>query len=693
MPTLQEEFEAYKRQQAASRDFGLQQQFEAYKRELAQGGAIKTAPPEPSVPVGAVVGGVAGTVTGGPAGGMAGAVVGEAAQQAVEVGLGLPSAPQTGLQSAQRLIQEGIYGFGAEVLRAPGFLVERAAPFAGRMTAEGKDAAKFLSGKGAPEPQFLPAEVTDSRVLDVLQNVSEYSLLGGGAIKTFRRNRDEFFTQLADQMIDQYGSRASADEAGRAVVDAAKRNLEVAQIPAKMIYRAISAATAPDYVDVPQRMIVKRTDTPIKKSVVDKASVKIAKESSPATDRFVGYDDAGDAVYERVPAGAPELRGIQTKTTYQDVQIGERLEHLKIMTSTQERQVSGAKIDLGSVQEDLAGMSEILKRASGLANREMGTTLLEFINNKPDIVSYPVAQAIRTEVRTLRDVLKNSPEAKNAPAIGKANLIYGKLTEQIRKGLAEDDPFLAQMWDEANKIEAQGHATFNNRIIRSMVKKADEQGQGKPEAIADAVWRRNNVSVIQKVRAAVDPDDWRKMQSVQMQQVFANALTKDGRLDGVRLEQQLFGPKGLGEQAVEAGFDKPFIAEMKGLINALKVAQQEQAEGTGRMLIQLRQGGVAIALAGGAMFSDDYSGELLGSAGLVLLGPAVLGRLMTSPGGAQWLTEGLKTPLTNTKRALAIAGHLSAILAPRPLMETQTAEQIPGRASIAPMPGVAPLQQ
>lgn len=676
MPTLQEEFEAYKRQQAESRDFGLQQQFEAYKRELAQGGAIKTAPPEPSVPVGAVVGGMAGTVAGGPAGGMAGAVVGEAAQQAVEVGLGLPSAPQTGLQSAQRLIQEGIYGFGAEVLRAPGFLVERAAPFAGRMTAEGKDAAKFLSGKGAPEPQFLPAEVTDSRVLDVLQNISEFSLLGGGAIKTFRRNRDEFFTQLADQMIDQYGSRASADEAGRAVVDAAKRNLEVAQIPAKMIYRAISAATAPDYVDVPQRMIVKRVT-----GQAEKKGAGATKEQGEGW--YAGHDTDGFA----------EAGSVQTKTTYQEVQVGEQLERLKVMTTTQERQVSGAKIDLGSVQEDLAGMSEILKRASGLANREMGTTLLEFINNKPDIVSYPVAQAIRTEVRTLRDVLKNSPEAKNAPAIGKANLIYGKLTEQIRKGLAEDDPFLAQMWDEANKIEAQGHATFNNRIIRSMVKKADEQGQGKPEAIADAVWRRNNVSVIQKVRAAVDPDDWRKMQSVQMQQVFANALTKDGRLDGVRLEQQLFGPKGLGEQAVEAGFDKPFIAEMKGLINALKVAQQEQAEGTGRMLIQLRQGGVAIALAGGAMFSDDYSGELLGSAGLVLLGPAVLGRLMTSPGGAQWLTEGLKTPLTNTKRALAIAGHLSAILAPRPLMEPQTAEQVPGRASIAPMPGVAPLQQ
>lgn len=654
MPTLQEEFEAYKRQQAESRDFGLQQQFEAYKRELAQGGAIKTAPPEPSVPVGAVVGGVAGTVAGGPAGGVAGAVAGEAAQQAVEVGLGLPSAPQTGLQSAQRLIQEGIYGFGAEVLRAPGFLVERAAPFAGRMTAEGKDAAKFLGGKGAPEPQFLPAEVTDSRVLDVLQNVSEYSLLGGGAIKTFRRNRDEFFTQLADQMIDQYGSRASADEAGRAVVDAAKRNLEVAQIPAKMIYRAISAATAPDYVDVPQRMTVKRVTGQAEREVTE-------------------------------PTGA--------KITYQDVQMGDRLERLKVMTTTQERQVSGAKIDLGSVQEDLAGMSEILKRASGLANREMGTTLLEFINNKPDIVSYPVAQAIRTEVRTLRDVLKNSPEAKNAPAIGKANLIYGKLTEQIRKGLAEDDPFLAQMWDAANKIEAQGHATFNNRIIRSMVKKADEQGQGKPEAIADAVWRRNNVSVIQKVRAAVDPDDWRKMQSVQMQQVFANALTKDGRLDGHLLEQQLFGPNGLGEQAVEAGFDKHFIGEMKGLVNALKVARQEQSEGTGRMLIQLRQGGAVLALAGGAMLSDEFSNELLGSAGLVLLGPAVLGRLMTSPGGAQWLTEGLKTPLTNTKRALAIAGHIASILAPRPLMQPETAEQVPGRAPIVPMPGVAPLQQ
>jgi hypothetical protein len=653
MPTLQEDFEAFKATRRESAAFGTQQAFERFKQEQLAGGAIRAAPVEPNLPVGAVVGGVAGALTPVPGGAALGTLAGEATQQVVEQAIRSEAAPKTGLEAAQRLLQETLFGeIGQRVGQGGGWLMQRMGiPFAKGLTAEGKEATKFVAGKTS-EPIFLPSELTDTRILDVLQNVSEYSLLGGGAIKTFKQNRDLFFQGLADDIINRHGPRMSDVDAGRAVVDAAKRNLEVSTFPAKMIYQAIEADAAPDLVMVPTRMTVQRIT---------------GKEAEAAAEPGV-------------------------KTMTQEIQVGERLEGLKVMVRQEERLVGGPRINLGAINEDLATMRKVAQEAGGLSDREMGNTLLSFLNEKPDIVSYPVAKAIRTEVRTLQRTLEQSIESKNAPAIGKAKTIYAKLTEEIRKGLNDYDPFVAEMWDTANTIEREGQQKFNNSLIRRLVKLADEQGKGKPEAIVEAVWRPRNTTVIQRVRAAVDPTDWGKMQSVEMQNLMAKSLDANGNMSGRQLEKLLFKPGGLGEDAVEAGFDAGTVTELKQFVNALKVAQDRSTEGTGRVLIQLKQGGLAVALGAGAFVADDYTAELLGSAGIVLLGPAALGKVMTSPMGIKWLTEGLAIS-NKTKTASALAGRILQAAFPRPVAMTAptTAEMVPAFQS--PAPARAPALQ
>lgn len=656
MATLQEQFEAYKRTQQQRGEFGLQQQFEAFKKEQAAGGAIRAAPREANLPIGAVVGGVTGAVLPVPGGAAIGTLIGESAQQLVEQAIGSEAAPQTGFEAAQRLLQETLFGeIGQRVGQGGGWLIQRLGlPFAGRLTPEGKEAAKFVAGK-TQQPVFLPSELTDTRILDVLQNVSEFSLLGGGAIKTFKDNRDRFFQGLADDIINRHGPRMSDVDAGRAVVDAAKRNLEVSTFPAKMIYQAIEADAAPDLAMVPIRMQVKRMPGPI-----------MGKEEVQVPTGLV------------TPSGAP-----LTKTQFQDVQIGTRLERLKIMTVQEERLVGGPRINLGAINEELTGMREVAKQAGGLADKEMGNTLLAFLNQKPDLVSYPVAKAIRTEIRTLQRTLEQSVESKNAPAIGKAKKIYAELTHKIREGLADYDPFLADMWDTANVIEREGQQQFNNALIRRLVRMADEQGKGKPEAIVDAVWRPRNTTVIERVRAAVDPADWQKMQSVELQNLMARSLDESGNLSGQKLERVLFKPGGLGEDAIRAGFDGATVTELKSFVNALKVAEAKGTEGTGRVLIQLTQGGFALGLIGAGVI-EDFDLQRFGQAGVVLLGPAALGRLMTTPNGIKWLTEGLTMPAKG-KTAIALTGRLLQAAFPRPApVITETAETQPSRISPAP---------
>lgn len=567
-PTMQQDQATWsdtRSQQAAYADQVARQ---AIAKDLAAGGSIRQAPVEPNFPVGAVVGGVAGTFAAGPAGGVAGTIIGEAAQQGLEHLAGDPAAPQSGMEAAKRLTQESVYGLAGEGLARGAVALRGGGPFASRVTPEAQQAMQTIQGyTGSAHPGLLPAEATDSRVLDVLQNISESSLLGGGAIKRFKEDRAKVFENMADRLVDQFGSRMSADDAGRAVVDAAKGNLEIATMPAKMTYSALETAAA------------------------------------------------------------------------------------------------DATVNLGEVKQSIQGMLKIAREAGGLEDRAMGKTLLEFINSKPDAVSYPVAKAIRTEIRTLKDSLEKSIENKNAPAIGKARMLYGQLTEKIREGLRDTDPFLADMWDEANQIERQGQADFNNRLIRSLARKASEEGGGRPEAIARELFKANNVTAIERVRKAVDPSTWEQMQSVAMQDLMAKAVKKEtGMLDGVKLEDAAFGRGGLGPKAMAAAFDPQQIASLKGLTNALKVAQEKSGEGTGRVLIQLAQGGALLDVAGNELGLIDTPTET-GSAA-ILLTPAVLGKLMTNPTTARWLIRGFNTS-ADAKEAAVLGGRILSAAFPR----------------------------
>lgn len=678
MPTLQEEFEAYKATQQESAAFQLEQDYAAYKRDMAQGGSIRQAPIEPNLPIGSTVGAIAGSLTN-PMLVPIFSAGGEAAQQLVEHALGSPAAPQTTGEAALRMGREAALSTVAEgVGRTVGKMMHGGA-FARHLDPAAQRAEAYLESRGL-QGGLLPAELTTTRILDIAHNISEYSLLGGGAIKKFKSDREAFFRDLADEMIDRFGPRMSADDTGRAVIDATKRNLELGTLPAKLIYNAIERDAAPTYYDAVQRMKVQRAETPITKSVVDRETVKkIETKGKPS--QYVDED-----------AVEPSLRGLKVKTTFQDIQVGERLEHLKVMTTTQERQLSGARIDLAPLKEELAGMIDVARRSGGLADREMGNTLLKFIADKPDMVSYPVAKAIRTEVRTLKETLQQSVEAKNAPAIGKANSVYGKLTDAIREGLKDHDPFVADMWDQANAIERAGHQSFNNRIVRSIVRRGNIDQGGKPEAIADAVWQKNNATVIGKVRAAVDIADWKKMQSVYMQRLFERAADEHGVPQAKKLEQLLYGPSGLGERAIEAGFDKATSTELKSFINALQVAQDKQAEGTGRMLIQLKQGGAFLEITGAALsavgaVSSEYGAPEVLAGGGILLTPFLLGHIMTAPSGITWLTKGFTT-MAKAPQAASLAAQIVAASLPRTSVSAAvpTAEQIPSREPLNARP-------
>lgn len=643
MPSLAEEFAADQQSREQSRKFQLEQEFREHLRDRAQGGSLRQAPIEANPPIGAVIGGVGTTLaTGNPALGVLGATAGEAGQQLLERAIGDPAAPTTTGEAALRMGREALTQGTFEVIGGGGsFLMDKArafAPFAKSITPEAKEAIKFVEQHGGPSQSLLPAEMTSNRFLDILQNVSEHSLLGGGAIETFKRDRDLFNTTLAQTLVARHGPHMDADAVGRAVVDSATRNLEAAKFQSKFIYQAIESQAAPQYAKSMKKMTVSKDTEPIKQTAVDRMSVKRMEGAA---------DEEGTD---------PELRGLRVKTSFQDIQVGEQLQRMRVMVTEQENQIGGTRIDLRPLKDELAGLTKTSEESGGLADAAMGNTLLTFINKKPDLVSYPVAKAIRTEVRAYRDQLQGSLETKNAPGIGKANTVYAKLTERIRAGLADDDPFLATMWDEANLIEAGANQQFNTKFIRELVKLADMRGKGAPEAVAEKVWRTGRPTQVKVVRNALDPIAWEKMQHIEMERLMQESF-ENGVPNGRRMEAALFGPSGLGEDVLQAGFNPATVRELKGFVNALKLQQAKQGDSTGRVWIQLAQATAAVGVIGdiAGVFGEDGSGPGLTSAGAtILLGPAVVGRLLTKPGAMQWLTEGLTASPKSAKYLNAV---------------------------------------
>ena len=664
MPTdLERRFAEFNDQAAregkAAEDRDVEERFRAHQAEKEGGGAVRQGEPSTNFPVGATVGGIAGAgvglaVTGGNpvgamVGGAAGTALGEVAQQGYELLKDPGAAPHTIGESAARIAEQEAYQLATEGLgRLGGKLLagRRLAPgIPESITPQERQAMTYMTQRGH-SPGYLPAEVTESRGLDILQNIAEYSLFGGGAIKKFREKRDaEVFTDVAQQLIGDLGPKMTADEVGRSVTQAVSRGLEMEKIPTAMEYNMIERMAAPDYVHVPTRMKVTRETAPIEKTAIDKVTVQ----------KRTGKDANDDE----------QLQGMKVRVTEQVLQVGEQLQRLKVMTDSSEFQVSGARINLTPLKEELAGALRVAKEAGGLEDKAMGSTMLKFLAEKPDVVSYPVAKQIRTELRTLRDGLANNPETKNAPAIGLADKAYASMTSRIEAGLHEFDPFIAERWKDVNFREASRHARFNNDLVRALVQHADKAGSGKPEAIVDQVFQHNNVSTIQNVKNAVDPVTWDKMLSWHWRDVYEKT---EGNAASMR--EAFFGAKsGLGEKEMAQAYGPERVQQYKQFLNAMETAQKHAADKTGTIFIQLKQPGAVMQLSGAALAGlgliQDEVDMTQTTAGLaIVMAPKVLSRLMTNPTTAKWIIDGMKIP-AGTKEAVALASRILPLAYPR----------------------------
>ena len=322
-----------------------------------------------------------------------------------------------------------------------------------------------------------------------------------------------------------------------------------------------------------------------------------------------------------------------------------------------ERTVDAAKISTRALKDFAERQRPVIEAARGIGGAESGDSLIKAVMNLDDEVSFTVAKNLRSRLRAAADGF--SVVNKKAPAIGKAKKMGSMLDAATEAGLkAHKNPQALETWRTGNRIYKQGIKDFDNVFLRRLVKNADPDVSGKfPETIVSGVFRKNNLGGIRlakKAMGGLESTPWKKMQSWHAQDILAKGTGANGELSGSKLAEAMFGRTGMGEKAMSEIYSPAQVNSLKRFANALKVTQERQAEGTGKVFIQLTQAGALLSIPFGG-------GAGRAAATTVLLGPAVLARAMTNPRISKIITDGVKFGTTSKTAAGALGRFITDV--------------------------------
>jgi hypothetical protein len=270
MPTLEEIFGAPPTQAAAAKP-SLESIFAAPEAPVPEEepGFVETLKGAVPEIVGGTVAGLATAARRTPIGAAAvglGAGAGEAFKQIGEqveaaTGLDVPlvrgeEAPATSLEAARRIAGAGVRGAAGEavargVLAGAGALGRKLQPTLRAGAREAIEATQAAMPKtkeffrplstalGIKKPALLPAEATESTLIDSLQGIAEASFFGSGKILKSKETTDSVVSGLIDDLSTKLTGGAGRVEVGELLQDAVGEGIDAFNVTASGLYKQV----------------------------------------------------------------------------------------------------------------------------------------------------------------------------------------------------------------------------------------------------------------------------------------------------------------------------------------------------------------------------------------------------------------------------------------------------------------------
>lgn len=302
-----------------------------------------------------------------------------------------------------------------------------------------------------------------------------------------------------------------------------------------------------------------------------------------------------------------------------------------IMYNTVTDLAKNTKVSIKSLKQFGSPLLDVAEELQGVGAIEAGDDILASIASMGDDISFEAAQELRSRLINKIDAFSvTNPKAK---AIGKSRKLIGLMDNSIENSLKKDGQTEAlRIFREANRLWKEGSSNFDNKFIRGLIRVAEDQGN--PELIVQRIFKDKAVSNIKRAKTAVGgihTNSWKRMQGIFTENLITKSTTPGTKeLTGKRM---LANIDRMGKQALREIYTPGQLNKVKEFANALDIVQAKQAEGTGKMFIQLTQAGAILAIP---------TGRATGSSAAILLAPAVLAKAFTNPKIANVLIQGIK---------------------------------------------------
>ena len=555
------------------------------------------------------------------------------------------SAILPGLAAGGKAIYRGMFGKSKNVLP------------------EARTAMEILhmpSSKG-DVPVMLPSQMTkDGWLSNIITNISSGSFLGGGRIQKFLERQQQMLKEETDRIITRYGKVPSPEVMGRELMGALTtlRDTITQDAPGVLSHYAANTPVA----DVAKRVVTRPSDFALEGPVgATKADTEAITESAQTL---------LNRVREFKTEGYGKLSALLTKLS-QRVTMGENPETgelVKKVIPLKPTEVTVVRNQLDSLitewshdvspkaQEALAAARHIRETIATTIGTEASThtgaeafapELVRQVQRNyatvigKDLEKWPAEalSMLRTHAtpaqRSLLDdyflsrVVRHPEDAVGATGAAKSTT---EIADYTAKNL---DRLTAALGDDAMAKLTQYRAHLATSDFDTVVKLIADGKAAPSELIAQAAAGNMPIETLRSVITRLPLQTRQTIETATLQHILSPAMDAGEKVvsaNAISAAKAKLGGK------LDALISPEARRALDTVHTALRVVDN-QGSGIGKMMIQLTQGravirglqGVAAGVSVGAGEGSDHSRLGLGIAGAVLLGPALLARMITNP--------------------------------------------------------------
>jgi hypothetical protein len=346
----------------------------------------------------------------------------------------------------------------------------------------------------------------------------------------------------------------------------------------------------------------------------------------------------------------------------------------KTLYSQVDEATKEAAVSTLGMKQIAADLSKELATTKGIASTAETAKILKIVKSLDDDLPFTAAHEVRSQ---LRAKLKDLAEVQGE---GFAKIAYSKLSGGVDEAMKNAASSLGgeaqKLWKVADPFYREGVEVFNNKLITQLAKK-------EPARLGEAIFAKGNVATIQNVKAALKKsgeltknpemydDIYKNLQAGHFDGLLKSATDPStGSLNGKAFLKAISDPK--SSRTLEAMYSPEQMTAIRKFAEVADTVASKSAGKGGGIAGAMTQVGGAGTIASGIFSDSEHKGKMVLGGVSILFAPYALARLMTSPAGAKFLTEGVQATVGGMGKTGASAiGNLISYATEHGLLDHQ----------------------